>query len=98
MQDTKLTGSALAALSALQGSSRFDVMPGSAVARVMWPDRLKEMRTSLRRGGLYRAAGAVCSRLVKSGLAGHFMDDFYNGYYITEAGRAALEKAAAEKL
>lgn len=85
-----VTPKALAAMRVLAGATRHDPLPAKAIARSLWPDRLKECGTALRRGGLYRAAGAYCSKLQKLGLVGFYMDDFQQGYYLTEAGHQVV--------
>lgn len=87
---TTLTPKAVAALRLLEGTSHRDTRSAKALASMLWPEKLKSCGTSLRRGGLYRAAGAYYSKLQKKGLAGHWMTDYDSGYYITPAGVAAL--------
>lgn len=77
-------------LRVLSSASRQNPLPAKAIARLLWPDKLRECGTALRRGGLYRAAGAYCSKLQRRGLVGFFMDDFQQGYFLTEAGKQAL--------
>lgn len=89
---------ACAALQALAGATKYRPLPASSVARVLWPERLKDCGTSLRRGGLYRAAGAFCSKLQRQGLVAFYMDDFERGYYLTEAGRQALVVAKSQRI
>lgn len=86
----RLTPKAVIALRLLEGTHLHDTRSASALARRLWPERLKECGTSLRRGGLYRAAGAYYSKLQKQGLVGHWMDDFDRGYYLTQKGQEAL--------
>lgn len=86
----EITPKALALLRVLASASRRDPLPAKAIARLLWPEKLRECGTSLRRGGLYRAAGAYCSKLQKRGWVGFFMDDFQQGYFLTEAGKQAL--------
>ena len=85
-----LTPKAITALQLISGTSRHDMRSGKALAAMLWPAKLKECRTSLRRGGLYRAAGGYYSKLQKKGLVAHWMDDYESGYYITPAGKEAL--------
>jgi len=92
----EITPKALAMLRVLSSASRRDPLPAKAIARLLWPDKLRECGTSLRRGGLYRAAGAYCSKLQKRGLVGFFMDDFQQGYFLTEEGKR-LVLASAER-
>ena len=85
-----LTPKAITALRLIEGTSRHDMRSGKALAAMLWPEKLNACRTSLRCGGLYRAAGGYYSKLQKKGLVAHWMDDFESGYYITAAGVAAL--------
>jgi hypothetical protein len=91
MPDSKLTPKAVIALRLLEGTHRLNTRSASALARALWPDRLKACGTSLRRGGLYRAAGAYYSKLAKKGLVDHWITDFDSGYYITTKGMEALD-------
>ena len=92
MTDKKITPKAIEALKLLKGASVHDTISASALAGRLWPDRMKECGTSLRRGGLYRSAGAYFSKLQKRGLVGHWMDDFTSGYYITALGQKVLSE------
>lgn len=81
-----ITPTAIAALKLLKGSSRFNTCSAKSLAGRLWPEKLADCHTSLRRGGLYRAAGAHYSKLAKKGWVGHWMDDFSSGYFLTQAG------------
>lgn len=90
----RLTPKAVAALRLLQHhTSPSNTLSAKALARLMWPEQLRQCGTSLRRGGYYRAAGGYFSKLQKAGLVGHWMDDFDSGYYLTAKGVAALRQA-----
>lgn len=91
-----LSPKAIDALRHLQGTSIRDTRSAKALARLMWPERLQACGTSLRRGGLYRAAGAYYSKLQKLGLVGHWMTDFDKGYFLTDKGAQALAEATSE--
>ena len=91
MESKPITPKAIAALRLLRGTNRHDTRSAKALAGLLWPDRLADCGTSLRRGGLYRAAGAYYSKLAKQGLCGHWMTDFDSGYFITPKGVSALE-------
>lgn len=86
----QVSPAAIAALRALRGATRQRPMSGRAVARTLWPERIKEAGTSLRRGGLYRAAGAYCSKLQRRGLVEHYITDFDAGYYLSELGERVI--------
>ena len=90
MADKPLTPKAIAALRLLRGTSRSNTVSAKALANRMWPDRMADCGTSLRRGGLYRAAGAYFSKLAKQGLCDHWITDFDSGYFITPKGAAAI--------
>lgn len=95
----KLTNKAIALLQILPEAG--SALPASAIARKLWPDKAKQYRTSLSRGGLYRAAGAFCSRLERKGLVrtamlSPGMPDFGLGYAITEKGLSVLRAAMAK--
>lgn len=92
-----LTPKAIEALGHLRGTSRNNTRSARALAGLLWPERLSKCGTSLRRGGLYRAAGAYYSKLQKRGLCGHWMDDFDSGYFITASGMAALAEASESR-
>jgi hypothetical protein len=95
MKTQQITPKAIEALRLLEGTTPQATVSASALARRLWPDRFGACGTSLRRGGLYRAAGGYYARLQKQGLVGHYIDDFVSGYYITPAGREALDRAAS---
>lgn len=86
-----ITPKALAALRLLEGTSQRDTRSAKALAGKLWPEKLRDCGTSLRRGGLYRAAGAFYSKLQKKGLVGHWMDDFWSGYYLTKTGQKCVQ-------
>jgi hypothetical protein len=86
----EVSDAALAALRALKGASKQRPMSAKAVARTIWPDRITEAGTSLRRGGLYRSAGAFCSKLQRRGLVSHWITDFESGYFLTALGEGVL--------
>ena len=92
-QPQSVTPKAMAALRVLVHATKHDPLPAKAIARKLWPEQLNECGTSLRRGGLYRAAGAYCSKLQKQGLVGFYMDDFQRGYYLTEVGHRVVAAA-----
>lgn len=92
----RVTPKALAALRVLASATTFAPMSAKSVARCLWAQRLKECGTSQRRGGLYRAAGAYCSRLQKQVLVGYSFDDFQHGYYLTDIGRSVVSAAGNE--
>lgn len=85
-----LTPKARIALGLLAGTNYRNTISAKALAGKLWPEKLSECGTSLRRGGLYRAAGAYYSKLQKKGLVGHWITDFDSGYYITQKGVEAL--------
>ena len=58
-----LTPKAAEALRLLEGTSPRDTRSAKALASMLWPEKLKSCGTSLRRSGLYRAAGAYYSKL-----------------------------------
>ena len=86
-----ITPKALAALKLLEGTSQNDTRSAKALAGKLWPEKLRACGTSLRRGGLYRAAGAFYSKLQRKGLVGHWIDDFESGYYLTKMGQEFLK-------
>lgn len=86
----KVTEAALAALRVLKNASRQSPMSAKGVARMLWPDRIQDAGTSLRRGGLYRSAGGFCAKLMRRGLVGQNITDFDAGYYLTELGTRVL--------
>lgn len=87
----QLTPKAIEALRLLEyHTSPKNTRSAKVLARLMWPDKLQNCGTSLRRGGYYRAAGGYFSKLQHAGYVGHWMDDYTSGYYLTEKGRAAL--------
>ncbi len=88
-----ITEKALAALKLLEGTNRENTLSAASLARTLWPAKMRDCGTSLRRGGLYRSAGAFYSKLQKKGLVGHWMDDCSSGYYLTKAGQECLKKA-----
>lgn len=90
MATQTITPKALQALKLLEGTSRHDTKSAKSLARSLWPEKMSECSTSLRRGGLYRSAGAFYSKLQKRGLYGHWMTDYDSGYYITQQGLDAL--------
>lgn len=86
-----ITPKAIEALRLLEyNTSQKNTRSAKVLARLMWPDRLKNCGTSLSRGGYYRAAGGYFSKLQKAGYVGHWMDDFGSGYYLTTKGQEAL--------
>lgn len=86
-----LTPRALSALRLLEHhTARSNTLSAKALARLLWPEKLHECKTSLRRGGYYRAAGAFFSALEKKGYVAHWMDDFSSGYYLTQKGLEAI--------
>lgn len=87
----KITPKALAALKLLEGTNQSDTRSAKSLAGKLWPEKLRDCGTSLRRGGLYRAAGAFYSKLQKKGLVGHWIDDFESGYYLAKAGQEVLQ-------
>jgi hypothetical protein len=96
----EVSDAALSVLRALKGASMRYPMSAKAVARAIWPERMREAGTSLRRGGLYRSAGGFCSKLLRRGLVKHWITDFDSGYYLTGLGErvlAAHEPAAGHK-
>lgn len=86
-----ITPKALAALKLLEGTSQNDTRSAKSLAGKLWPEKLRDCGTSLRRGGLYRAAGAFYSKLQRKGLVGHWIDDFESGYYLTKLGQECLK-------
>lgn len=92
-EDAIITPKAKQALMLLRGTSPNDTISASALAARLWPDRYVAMRTSLRRGGLYRAAGSYYSSLQKKGWVGHWMDEFTSGYYLTQLGQDILRRS-----
>jgi hypothetical protein len=94
MTDKPLTPKAIAALRLLRGTSMKNARRASALARMLWPEKMAGCSTSRRRGGLYRAAGGYYSKLVKLGLCDWWSSaDFDGGYYITAKGENALSCA-----
>ena len=91
MESKPITPKAKSALQILRGTNMHNTRSAKALAGPLWPDRLADCGTSLRRGGLYRAAGAYYSKLAKQGLCGHRITDFDRGYFITPKGTIALE-------
>jgi hypothetical protein len=85
-----LTPKARIALDLLSGTNYRNTLSAKALAGRLWPEKLAACGTYLRRGGLYRAAGAYYSKLQKKGLVGHWITDFDSGYYITQKGVEAL--------
>jgi hypothetical protein len=81
MSEKPLTPKAAQALSLLANTHSGDTRSARALA-------------SLRRGGLYRAAGAYYSKLMRAGFCSHWITDFDSGYFITEKGRQALKAHA----
>jgi hypothetical protein len=94
MSEKPLTPKAAQALSLLANTHSGDTRSARALASLLWPDRLAKCGTSLRRGGLYRAAGAYYSKLMRAGFCSHWITDFDSGYFITEKGRQALKAHA----
>lgn len=88
---TVISPKALAALKLLEGTSQSKTRSAKSLAGMLWPEKLRSCGTSLRRGGLYRSAGAFYSKLQKKGLVGHWMSDFDSGYYLTKAGQECLK-------
>lgn len=88
-----ITPKALQALKLLAGSSPRNTRSAKSLAGRLWPEKLRDCDTSLRRGGLYRAAGAYYSKLMKKGWVGHWMDEFDSGYYLTNAGQERIRSA-----
>lgn len=93
----KITSKTIEALKLLIGTSHLDTISARVLAERLWPDRVKNCNTSLRRGGLYRSAGAYYSKLQKTGLVGHWVDDYSRGYYITKAGINILAELTKNK-
>lgn len=89
----KVTEKALAALKTLAIASRTNPMSAKALAWKLWPEKVRERGTSRGRGGLYRAAGAYCSKLQRLGLVGFYMDDFHRGYYLSPIGKRIVDEA-----
>ncbi len=91
METKPVTPKAIEALRLLRGTDPHNTRSAKALAKSLWPDRMEQCDSSLRRGGLYRAAGAYFSKLQKRGLCDHWMDDFSRGYYITPSGLTAID-------
>ncbi|TXH00069.1 MAG: hypothetical protein E6R08_01130 [Nevskiaceae bacterium] len=89
----KVTEKALAALKTLAIASRTNPMSAKALAWKLWPEKVRERGSSRGRGGLYRAAGAYCSKLQRLGLVGFYMDDLQRGYYLSPVGKRVVEEA-----
>lgn len=86
-----LTPKTINALKHLSGTTQDDTRSAKALAFLLWPKKMEQYFTSQKRGGMYRAAGAYYSRLQKAGLVGHWCNNFRHGYYITQAGIAAIQ-------
>jgi hypothetical protein len=86
----KLTDKAVTALKLLECTSRKNTRSAKALANSLWPDKIADCGTSLRRQGLYRSAGAFFSKLARRGLCAHWMDDYSSGYYLTKQGAEIL--------
>lgn len=91
VENKPITPKAIIALKLLRGTSPSNTRSAKALAKMLWPEKWADCGTSLRRGGLYRAAGAYYSKLAKRGLCGHWMDDFSSGYFITQMGASAID-------
>lgn len=92
----KLTPKAITALRLLEGTNYRNTRSAKALASMLWPEKLKSCGTSLRRGGLYRAAGGYYAKLQREGLVAHWMDDYDRGYFLTEKGKLVLDANAIE--
>lgn len=86
-----ITPKTLIALTLLEGTSPHDTRSAKVLARKLWPEKLKDCASSLRRGGYYRAAGAYYSRLQRMGLVRHWITDFDAGYYLSDEGKKVLQ-------
>lgn len=92
----KITPKTINALRLLAGTDRLNTLSASALANKLWPEKLAQCGTSVRRKGYARTAGAFYSKLQKRGLVAHWMDDFDRGYYITSKGKECLQHSLAQ--
>lgn len=97
-----MTPTTVRILTFLRDVSREDGATGRMVARMLWPDSPAWRRMSAGWNGaegktMPAHAGALCWRLQKQGLVRTRFDDMSRTlFYISDAGRKALDSMAAE--